>query len=151
MVGTGRSRAGPTSADYIAFRPFAQPARTLVAVTTYDRKLTHHATTTASTTDTVTLTGNDRPASAGTDPPYSTTSATGAAAIAGGLIYNEGPMDLYYTVGSTAQADPATQSNEGVRRLPPGCTNQFTETWQQAVVKVWSSAAVSYSIEVNAA
>lgn len=118
---------------------------------TYSRKLTHHATVTAAATDTITMTGPDRSSTGPADPPSSATSATGAAAVNGGRIYNAGTVDLWYTYAKTAGAagDPTSTATEGVRRLPAGMTDKFDEQWAEVVFKVTAAADCAYSIETN--
>jgi hypothetical protein len=118
---------------------------------TYSRKLTLHATVTAGATDTITFTGPDSSPSGGLPaPPYATPGATtGAGAVRGGRVYNAGAGDLWWSYGRTAAADPATTSNEGVRRLPSKATDQFDDVWDQVVVRVSAVDDCEYSVEVN--
>lgn len=121
-------------------------------MTTTTRKLTYHGTAAAATTDTITLTGADKTQPGAADPAFSATSSTGAAAINGGRIYNASATDLWYSFASSdasAPPDPATQTNEGVRRLPAGMTDSFNDVWRGVVFKVYSAAGGDYSIEVN--
>lgn len=121
---------------------------------TYSRQLTHHATATGGATDTITLTGPDKTQAGAADPAWKSPSPTGAAAINGGLIYNGGTVDLFFSIASSnaaAPPDPATSSNEGVRRLPAGATDEWDDVWPGAVLKVYAASDCVYSIEVNAA
>lgn len=125
-------------------------------MTTYSRKLTHHATAAAATADTITMIGPDTspPAGGAAAPPYATAgSTTGAGGVNGGRIHNSGTVDLWWSKAATAgtAADPSSTANEGVRRLPAGMTDKFTDRLPEVVLKVYAAAACDYSIEVNPA
>lgn len=97
------------------------------------------------------MTGPDKTQAGAADPAFASPSATGAGSANGGRIYNAGTVDIFWSYAATAGAapDPSTSSNEGVRRLPPGATDQWSEAYPQVVVKLYATAACDYSIEVN--
>jgi hypothetical protein len=124
-------------------------------MTTYTRQLTHHQTVTAAATDTVTLTGIDLAANASSvsDPPWSVAgSVVGAGVVRGGRIYNaHATADLWWSYGPVAAdvPNPATTTNEGVRRLPAKQTDSWNDSWPAVTVKVSATVNVDYSIEGN--
>lgn len=118
---------------------------------TTTRKLTYHVPLVAATLDTITMTGPDKTQAGAADPAWKAPSATGAGATIGGRIYNAGTVDLWWSYAASAAAapDPSNSANEGVRRLPAGAMDTWSEAYNEVVIKAYCATACDYSIEVN--